>query len=111
LLGYSAGRAAEIHMPPAPRRENGPERTSEDWYRGFDEWESEPEQLLAFGQGVVFALVRWDGRPAGGTGSTRARGGLVFELAGATIVRVTVYTRDGIHEARAAAERLAESGR
>jgi ketosteroid isomerase-like protein len=81
----------------------------EDWYGAFEEWEGEPEQLLDLGNGVVFAVVRWDGRPVGSTGSVRARGALVFELADSVIVRVTVYTRIGIDEARAAAERLAES--
>jgi ketosteroid isomerase-like protein len=81
----------------------------EDWYGTFEAWEGEPEELLGLGNGVVFAIVRWEGRPVGSAGSVQARGALVFDLAEGMIVRVTVYTRMGIDAARATAERLAEA--
>jgi ketosteroid isomerase-like protein len=80
----------------------------EDWYRAFEEWAGEPEELLDLGNGVVFALVGWNGRPVGGDGSVQARGALVFAFASGMVTRVTVYTRFDIDEGRAAAERLAE---
>jgi ketosteroid isomerase-like protein len=79
----------------------------DDWYGAFEQWEGHPEELVDLGSGVVFALVHWNGRPAGSVHSTDALGALVFELAGPMIGRVTVYTRSGVGEARAAAERLA----
>jgi ketosteroid isomerase-like protein len=81
----------------------------DDWDGAFEEWGGEPEQLLGLGNGVVFALVRWDGRPVGSAGSVQARGALVFELAQGMIARVTVYTRMGIDAGVAAAKRAAES--
>jgi ketosteroid isomerase-like protein len=80
----------------------------EDWYGAFEEWHGEPVELVDHGGGVVFALVRWDGRPAGSESSAQALGALLFELADASMLRVTVYTRGGIGDARAAAQRLAE---
>jgi ketosteroid isomerase-like protein len=79
-----------------------------DWYSAFDDWSGEPEELRDLGNGVVFASVRWSGRPVGGDASVQARGALVFTVASHMITRVTVYTRFGIDEGRAAAERLAE---
>lgn len=81
----------------------------EDWYGAFAQWRGEPEEMLDVGDGVVFALIRWDGRPVGSDSSTSVRGALVFQFAAAMIVRVTVYTRAGIEQARAEAERLAQA--
>jgi ketosteroid isomerase-like protein len=80
-----------------------------DWQASFVRWEGTPQELVNLGNGVVFALVQWSGDPAGSGGSLEARGALVFVLSAGAIERVTVHTRTGIDEARAAAQRLAAS--
>ncbi len=81
-------------------------RFLEDWIGSFDEYEREAEEILDFGNGVVFAAAVTRGIPAGGRAHIRLPGASIFVWAAGTIVRVTNY-RD-IDEARAAAERLAE---
>ncbi len=78
-----------------------------DWYGAFDEWAGEPQELLDLGNGVEFASVRWTGRLVGGDASVQARAALAFAFTSPVMTRVTVYTRFGIDEGRAAAERLA----
>jgi ketosteroid isomerase-like protein len=78
-----------------------------DWMGAYEEWEIAPEQILDLGDGVGFAVVRQAGRPAGSTGRVEARMAAISESADGKLVRVTVYY--DIDEARAAAERLAES--
>jgi len=66
------------------------------------------ESLLDLGHGVVFVVVREDGRVKGSDARVEARSGWVIEWVEGLIVRVrTGYT--DLDEARAAAERLAES--
>jgi len=79
-----------------------------DWQAAFDEWTGEPQELVELDRGVVFADVRWTGRPTGGAAAIQARGALVFVFASGMIARVVVYTRFGIDKGRATAERLAE---
>jgi hypothetical protein len=59
-------------------------------------------------EGVVFAVNRQNARPLGGSVTMHERLAFTLVWAAALIVRVMV-SRD-IDEARAAAERLAESG-
>jgi ketosteroid isomerase-like protein len=79
----------------------------EDWIGSYEEFEMEPEQVLDLGNGVGLAVLTQRGRPVGSTGVVRVRSGFVAVLVGGMIVQVKVYT--DIDEARAAAERLAES--
>jgi ketosteroid isomerase-like protein len=78
----------------------------EDWWGAYEEYESELEECQDRGNGVVFAVVRQDARPAGSTGRVQQRPAFVSEWAEGMIARTTVYY--DIDEARAAAERLAE---
>jgi ketosteroid isomerase-like protein len=79
----------------------------DDWIGSYQEFEMEPEEVLDLGNGVVFSASIQGGRPLGSTGVVRVRSGFVGVLVDGTIVQVTVYA--DIDEARAAAERLAES--
>ena len=78
-----------------------------DWLGAYEEYESELEEVLDLGNGVVFTVVRQNGRPAGSAARVQQRPVFVSEWVEDMIVRVTVYY--DIDEARAAAERLAES--
>jgi uncharacterized protein (TIGR02246 family) len=78
----------------------------EDWFGAYEELEVEVEQVRDLGNGVVFAVVIQNGRPVGSAGHLRQREGWVFVWVRGLIARLT--TSD-IDEARASAERLAES--
>jgi ketosteroid isomerase-like protein len=79
----------------------------EEWWGAFEELSFELEEVLDFGNGVVFSAVRQDARPAGSTGHVRAREAYVLEWVEGMCARVTTY--GDIDEGRAAAERLAGS--
>ena len=80
-----------------------------DWLSSYDETEDEVQEITDLGEGIVFAVVRETGRPSGAPRESRVRAvyGFVFVWSAAKVIRVTVYTDPA--EARAAAERLAES--
>jgi hypothetical protein len=80
----------------------------EDWLGSYDDAEDEAEEVTELSDGVVLAVVRAEGRPAGSPDHVRVHGrrGAVVVWAGTQIARVTIY-RD-VDDARAAAERLAE---
>ena len=80
----------------------------EDWFGAYEELEIELEEVSDLGNGVVFAVVIQDGRPVGSAGHLRQREGWVFLWVRGLIARLTTSEID---EARAAAERLAESRR
>jgi hypothetical protein len=82
-------------------------RFFEDWIGRYEEWKIEPDEILDLGSGVVFVAVTQNARPAGSTGYVQWRYAAVYAWAGRVLVRITNYT--DIDEARAAAERLAES--
>jgi hypothetical protein len=44
---------------------------AEDWIGGYDDYEHEHEEAQDIGGGVVFAVARVDGRPAGSAGRNR----------------------------------------
>jgi ketosteroid isomerase-like protein len=73
----------------------------------FEDWTIKVETVVDLGRGVVYAVCHMQGRPAGSTGVVTTRGALMFEWREGMIVRVIAYT--DIDDARAAAERLAES--
>src|SRR5438477_11554364 len=75
----------------------------EDWIAPYKEFESELEECQDLGNGVVLAVSRQKGRPAGSTGRIQLRAAFVSEWVDELIVRVTVYY--DIDKARAAAER------
>ena len=81
-------------------------RFLEDWFGAYEELEVGLEEVRDLGNGVVFAVVIQNGRPAGSAGHLRQREGWVFVWVRGLIARLTAYDID---EARAAAERLAES--
>jgi uncharacterized protein (TIGR02246 family) len=77
----------------------------EDWFRTYEELEFGLEEVRDLGNGVVFAVVVQNGRPAGSAGHLRQLEGWVIVLARGLIARLTVSE---VEEARAAAERLAQ---
>jgi uncharacterized protein (TIGR02246 family) len=77
----------------------------EEWFGTYEVLEIGLEEIRDLGNGVVFAVVVQDGRPAGSAGHLRQREGWVFVWVGGLIARLTTYEVD---EARAAAERLAQ---
>jgi ketosteroid isomerase-like protein len=85
----------------------GMRRLWQDWVDAYTELELDVEEALDLGNGVVFAVVRQKARPVGSTGHVQSRQALVYLWLGDMVERVTTYT--DINQARAAAERLAES--
>jgi ketosteroid isomerase-like protein len=77
----------------------------DEWFAAYEELEFGLEEPRDLGNGVVFAVVVQNGRPAGSTGHVRQREGWVFVWVGGLIARLTILEVD---EARAAAERLAQ---
>ena len=77
----------------------------EEWFGAYEELEFGLEEVRDLGNGVVFAVVVQDGRPAGSAGHVRQREGWVFVWVRGLVARLTVLEVD---EARAAAERLAQ---
>jgi ketosteroid isomerase-like protein len=79
----------------------------EDWIDAYDEFEVEPEEILDLGNGVVFVVICQHARLVGSTGHVQQREAWVSLWADGAFLRTTTYPN--IDEARAAAERLAES--
>jgi uncharacterized protein (TIGR02246 family) len=77
----------------------------DEWFGTYEDLEYGLEEVRDLGNGVVFAVVVQNGRPAGSAGQLRQREGWVFVWTGGLIAGLTVSEVD---EARAAAERLAE---
>ena len=76
----------------------------ENWFGTYEELEFGLEEVRDLGNGVVFAVVVQNGRPAGSAGHLRQREGWIFVWVRDLIARLTISEVD---EARAAAERLA----
>jgi ketosteroid isomerase-like protein len=79
----------------------------EDWIGSYEEFRWELEEVMDVGDGVVFGVVHQNARPTGSAGYVRQRSGWVWVWVEGLVVRLTTY--GDIDEARAAAERLAES--
>jgi ketosteroid isomerase-like protein len=79
----------------------------EDWIEQYEEWRIEPEEIIDLGGGVAFVVVRQNARLAGSTGYVQLHYAAVYAWAEGVLERITNYL--DIDEARAAAERLAES--
>jgi ketosteroid isomerase-like protein len=79
------------------------------WLVPYEEVEMKPDEILDLGSGVVFVVIRLTARPVGSAGSgLMRRRPLAFTWVEGLVARQTAYA-DSIDEARAAAERLAES--
>jgi ketosteroid isomerase-like protein len=82
----------------------------DDWFGSFAELRMEVEEFVVLDNGVVLAVVTQEGRPVGADGQVHQREGwAICWSADGLIVRLTTHA--DINEARAAAERLAESRR
>jgi ketosteroid isomerase-like protein len=82
----------------------------DDWFGSYAELRMEVEEFVVLDDGVVLAVVNQEGRPVGVDGQVHQREGwAICWSADGLIVRLTVHADIG--EARAAAERLAESRR
>jgi uncharacterized protein (TIGR02246 family) len=77
----------------------------EEWFDAYEELEFGLEEVRDLGNGVMFAVVVQNGRPAGSAGHLRQREGWVFVWVRGLIARLTTYEVD---EAHAAAERLSQ---
>jgi ketosteroid isomerase-like protein len=81
----------------------------EDWVAAYEDFEIEPEEVCDIGNGVVLAVVRQRARPVGSSAHVELRYASVSAWASGANVRTKNYA--DVDEARAAAERLAESRR
>ncbi len=81
----------------------------EDYYRSFEDLRFELEEALDFGNGVIFAIVRQDARPAGSDARVRTREAWISVWDGGVFVRGSSYSDPD--EGRAAAERVAQERR
>jgi ketosteroid isomerase-like protein len=82
----------------------------EMWGSRYEEYEIEPQEILDLGHGVVFAVSDHTGHPVGSTGDVRMPTEVLthsFVWEDGMITRVV--SSGDTPEARAAAERLAES--
>jgi ketosteroid isomerase-like protein len=79
----------------------------DDWIGSYQEFEIETEEVLDVGNGVMLSVSLQKGRPVGSTGYVQLRYATVAVWVGGMIERFTTYK--DIDQARAAAERLAES--
>jgi ketosteroid isomerase-like protein len=82
-------------------------RFLQDWFGSMDEFEVHVEEMHDLGHGVVQVVVVQVARPAGSRKLLQVRSAPVFVWIDGLISQLTLY-RD-IDEARAAADRLAES--
>lgn len=78
----------------------------EAWFGMYEELEYKLQEIHGLGNGVVFAVVLQEARPAGIAGHVHQREGWVYVWAGGLVARLFI---SDIDEARAAAERLARS--
>ena len=79
----------------------------EDFAPAYEEFEFGREETLDLGNGVIFEVILQKGRPVASIGYVQLRYATVAVWAKGLIERVTLYSDPD--EARAAAERLAES--
>jgi ketosteroid isomerase-like protein len=77
-----------------------------DYWAVWDEHHHYADEILDLGSGVVFFVVREDGRMMGSDTYVENRSAWVSQWVAGLVVRATVYT--DVEKARAAAERLAE---
>jgi ketosteroid isomerase-like protein len=78
----------------------------ESWWTTWEDHHHSVEEIRDFGHGVVYVVLREDGRLVGSSTPVEQQNVTVQEWADGKIVRVTSF--GGRREARAAAERLAQ---
>jgi len=78
-----------------------------EWAGSFNDLKVEADEIVDLGRGVVLTIYHQEGRPVGGNNYVRVSSAFVGEFVGGMAMRGTVYA--DIDEARAAAERLAET--
>jgi ketosteroid isomerase-like protein len=78
----------------------------EDWIGTYEDWKTDPVEILDLGGGVVFVLLLQDARLVGSRRHVRLRYASVVVWENGMVLRTTNYS--DIDEALAAAERLAE---
>ena len=84
----------------------------QDWFASYEELRVEREEGLDLGNGVVFAVVNQKAQLVGSSSEIRHRNAVVMVWVDGLIERATFYSASSsadIDQARAAAERLAES--
>jgi len=79
---------------------------NEDWFRSWEEYRFEVEELLDFGHGVVLSVIREGGRLVGGDGRVEHKVAHLATFANGKIEWQKAYF--DVDAARAAAEWLAE---
>ena len=80
-------------------------RFIEDWFRSWEDYRYEEEEMLDLGHGIVLFFLRESGRLVGGSGPVEQRVAHLTTWANGKIERVRTYLDPD--EARAAAKRLA----
>ena len=73
----------------------------------FEDFAINVETVVDLGHGIVYTVFRQEGRPAGSSAVVTERGVMIYEWVDGMIARL--ISRQGIDEARVAAQRLAES--
>lgn len=81
-------------------------RFIEDWFRSWEDYRYEEEEMLDLGHGIVLFFLRESGRLLGGSGRVEQRVAHLTTWANGKIERVRTYLDPD--EARAAGERLAQ---
>jgi hypothetical protein len=81
-------------------------RFLQDWIGSFDVYELTVQEIKDLGNGIVFAVFFHGADPRGGGSALAVRSSAVLDWGAGQLVGLTSY-RD-MHEARAAAERLAQ---
>ncbi len=82
----------------------------EDWLGSYEDYRAETDEILDLGQGVFFVAYRERARLAGSQAAQlERRQAYVLLLRDGLVARMTMYADP--HEARAAAERLADERR
>lgn len=77
-----------------------------DWFGAFEDYRVDVEQAVDVGGGVIFVVVNATGRPVGIDASVQQRRGWVAVWRDGKLVRAASYL--DLHQARTAAERLAQ---
>jgi ketosteroid isomerase-like protein len=80
-----------------------------DWWSIWDEHEHYIEEMVDLGGGVIYAVVREDGRISGSEARVEQTNGFVLEWADGLVTRVTVHANTDA--GRIAAERLSRERR
>jgi ketosteroid isomerase-like protein len=109
LMSFFAPEAVWDALGPGDERLRGPTAIRgmlEDWFRPYEDYEVELEELLDLGEGVVFAVAVSNARLLDSRASVQWRQGFVTLYDGALIVRISSH--NDTEEALVAAERLAE---